>query len=83
MTMQLTHAQIVAAAEAAVRAMSADAKAAFIAMVEAGQHDAAQAVANGYALEGVSRQLRLGHMLLEDSRKMDRFVSIIADEVIA
>lgn len=74
----MTIAEIKAAAEAAVRAMSAEARAEFIAMFEAGQHDATQSIAQAYAVEGVSRQIRLASVLLEDSRKMDRLIAIIA-----
>ncbi len=73
----MTNAQIQIAAEAAVRAMDPKARAAFIAMFEAGQHDATQNIAQAYAVEGVCRQTRLASMALESGRVMGGLVRMI------
>ena len=75
--------QIQAAAIAAIRAMDPAARAAFVEMFEAGQHENAQTVAQAYAVEGVSRQIRLCSVVLENSRKMQALTEIVYDEVTA
>ena len=79
----MTDDQLQTAALAAVRAMDADARAAFIAMFEAGEHDKTEAVAQAYAVEGVSRQIRLASAVLEHSSKMDGVVEIVGDMLAA
>jgi hypothetical protein len=70
--------QIKEAAAAAVRAMDDKTKAAFIAMFEAGDENAV-GVARVFAIEGVSRQVRLASMALESSRIMDGLVTIVRE----
>jgi hypothetical protein len=76
--MAMTPEQIKTAAEAAIRAMTPEARATFIQMFEAGNHNATQDIAQAYAFEGVSRQISLAHIVLEDSRKMDHLTAIVA-----
>ncbi|TQE92929.1 MAG: hypothetical protein FKY71_18680 [Spiribacter salinus] len=78
----MTEAQIQQAALAAIRAMDPKARAAFIAMHEA-QNEQTAEVARAYAVEGVSRQVRLGSMALESSRVMDGLVDLVADTLAA
>lgn len=73
----MTEAQIITAAHAAIRAMDDKTRAAFIAMVEAGQSEAAQTVAQAYAVEGVSRQVRMASMALEHSHIMAGLVDAV------
>ena len=79
----MTTDQITQAAEAAIRAMSPEARAAFIAMFEAGDRNASQAVAQAYAFEGVSRQIRMASMALEKSSVMIALTEIVADQIAA
>ena len=75
--MKMTSEQIVTAARAAIRAMSPEARAAFVAMVDAGQNETAQTVAHAYAVEGVSRQVRMASMALESSNIMGALVECV------
>ena len=79
----MTAEQITAAAIAAIRAMDPAARAHFVAAFEAGQHDQTETIAQAYALEGVSRQIRLCSAVLEDSRKMEALTEIVYDMVAA
>lgn len=72
----MTTEQIQQAALAAIRAMDPKARAAFIEMYEA-QNEQTAEVARAYAIEGVSRQVRLGSMALESSRVMDGLVDLV------
>lgn len=77
------NARLAQAATAAIRAMSPEVRAAFIAMVESGQHEAAQTVAQAYAVEGVSRHVRMASMALENSQVMDALTEIVAAKIAA
>ena len=77
----MTADQIAAAAEAAIRAMSKDARAAFVAMHEAGRHEETQQIAQAYAIEGVGRQIRLASLALESSRVMDGLVDLVGKRI--
>jgi hypothetical protein len=76
----MTEDQIMQAALAAIRAMDPKARAAFIAMHETRDKQTAE-VARAYALEGVSRQLRLGSMAMENSRVMQGLVEVVGDSL--
>jgi uncharacterized protein with FMN-binding domain len=78
----MTADQIQQAALAAIRAMDPKARAAFIAMHEA-QNEQAAEVVRAYAVEGVSRQVRLASMAMESSRVMDGLVDLVADTLAA
>jgi hypothetical protein len=79
----MTNEQITQAAAAAIRAMSPEARAAFIAMVEAGKSSAAQTVAQAYAVEGVSRQVRMASMALESSNIMSALTDVVSEKIAA
>jgi len=72
---KMTNDQINTAAIAAIRAMSTEARAEFIRMYESG--DNAQTVAQAYAVEGVSRQVRMASMALESARTMSALVDAV------
>ena len=79
----MTTDQIIAAAIAAIRAMDPATRAHFVAAFEAGQRDQTRVIAQAYALEGVSRQIRLCSVVLESSRKMEALTEIVYDKVAA
>lgn len=79
----MTESQIIAAAEAAIRAMSPEAQAEFVKLFEAGQRDQTQTIAQCYAVEGVGRQMRLASAALENGRIMDGLCDLVFDRVAA
>ena len=76
----MTPQQIQQAAIAAIRAMDPKARAAFIQMHEAADASASD-VARAYAIEGVSRQVRLASMALESGRVMDGLVELVGERL--
>ena len=74
--------QATTAAKAAIRAMSPEARAAFMRMVENGETTKAQQVVHAYAVEGINRQVRLASLCLESSRVMDGLIEVVYDKII-
>ena len=79
----MTDAQIIQAAKLAISAMDEAARAAFIAAFENGNEPATSAIATGYAVEGVSRQIRMCSMALENARIMDGLCDLVYDVIAA
>jgi Rad3-related DNA helicase len=79
----MTEAQIMQAAKLAISAMDEATRAAFIAAFEAGNETVSGAIATGYAVEGVSRQIRMCSMALESGRVMDGLCDLVCDVIAA